>query len=291
VETTTIVEQPDELRARLRGMWASVAGAWEEHADYVDARGTAITEKLLELTSPQPGERVLELACGPGSVGLAAAARVGADGEVVISDLVPEMTAIAAARAEALGLANVSTRELDLERIAEPDGSYDVVVCREGLMLVPDPSRAAQEIRRVLRPGGRVAVAVWGPRERNPWLSVVFDVASATLGARVPPPNVPHPFSLDDAGVLAEVLAGAGLSEVAVEEVPVPYDAVSADEWWERSSALAGPLAQRLAALPPQAADALSGRAREAIRAYETPTGLHVPGVSLVAAARREETR
>jgi SAM-dependent methyltransferase len=291
VESTTIIERPDELRARLRGMWASVAGAWEEHADYVDARGTAITAKLLELTSPQPGERVLELACGPGSVGLAAAARVGADGEVVISDLVPEMTAIAAARAEALGLANVSTRELDLERIAEPDSSYDVVVCREGLMLVPDPSRAAQEIRRVLRPGGRVAVAVWGPRERNPWLSVVFDVASAQLGAPVPPPNVPHPFSLDDAGNLAELLASVGLSEVAVEEVPVPYDAVSADEWWKRSAALAGPLAQRLAALPPEAAHALSARAREAIRAYETPTGLHIPGVSLVAAASRVEAR
>ena len=285
-----IIEQPDEeLRARLRGMWASVAGAWEQHADYVDARGAAVTEKLLELTSPQLGERVLELACGPGSVGLAAAARVGANGVVVISDVVPEMTAIAAARAEALGLAHVSTRVLDLERIAEPDGFYDVVVCREGLMLVPDPGRAAREIRRVLRPGGRVAVAVWGPRERNPWLGIVFDLASAQLGAPVPPPNIPHPFSLDEPDLLADLLSAAEFSEVAVEEVEVPYDAAAADEWWERSLALAGPLAQRLAALPTAAAAALSARAREAVRAYETPTGLHIPGVSLVAFARRAE--
>src|SRR5205823_2349511 len=104
-------------------------------------------------------------------------------GDVVLSDVAPEMTAIAAARAEAAGLINVSARDLDLEQIAEPDGSYDVVLCREGLMLVPDPVRAAREIRRVLRPGGRAAITVWGPRERNPWLGIVFDSVSAQLGA------------------------------------------------------------------------------------------------------------
>ena len=86
-------------------------------------------------------------------------ALVGDGGEVVLSDVAPAMTAIAAARAEALGLANVSARVLDLEQIDEPDEAFDVVVCREGLMLVPDPVRAAHELRRVLRPGGRAAVA------------------------------------------------------------------------------------------------------------------------------------
>jgi SAM-dependent methyltransferase len=239
------------------------------------------------LTSPQPGERVLELACGPGSVGMAAATRVAPDGEVVLSDVVPQMTAIAAARANALSLENVSTRVLDLEAIDEPEGAYDVVLCREGLMLVPDPARAAREIRRVLRPGGRAAVAVWGPRERNPWLGIVFDTVSAQLGAPTPPPGIPHPFSLDDADTLTSVLEAAGLSEVSVEEVPSPYQAVSVQGWWERSCALAGPLAQKLAALPEPAAQALRARAAEAVRGYETPTGLEIPGVSLVAAARR----
>ena len=100
-------------------MWASVAGAWEAQADYLDERGAPVTEKMLELTQPQPDERVLELGCGPGSVGLAAAARVAPGGEVVMSDVVTEMTAIAAVRAEALGLDNVSTKVLDLERTRE----------------------------------------------------------------------------------------------------------------------------------------------------------------------------
>ena len=278
----------DELRARLRSMWASVAGAWEKHAAYADERGAPITEKMLERTLPKPGERVLELASGPGSVGLAAAAQVTPEGEVVISDVVAEMTAIAAARAETSGLRNVSTKVLDLERIDEPDSSYDIVLCREGLMLVPDPARAAREIRRVLRAGGRVAIAVWGPRERNPWLGIVFDTVSAQLGVPTPPPGIPHPFSLDDADRLAELLSAAGLSDVSVDEVPTPYEAASVDEWWERSSALAGPLAQKLAQLPEPAAQALRARAADAARAYQTPSGgLHIPGVSLVAAARR----
>ena len=158
------------------------AGSWGEHAEYVDARGAAVTEQMLAASRPQPGERVLELACGPGGVGIAAARLVAPGGEVVLSDVVAEMTAIAAARATAAGAGNVQARVLDIERIDEPDASYDVVLCREGLMFAPDPARAASEIRRVLRPGGRVAVAVWGPRERNPWLGLVFDAVSAQTG-------------------------------------------------------------------------------------------------------------
>src|SRR6266566_1510932 len=109
-------------------MWSAVAGSWGEHADYVDARAAVVTEKLLELSSPQPGERVLELACGPGGAGIAAAERVGPEGEVVLSDIAPEMTEIAAQRAKARGLANVRTRELDLEDIDEPDASYDALL-------------------------------------------------------------------------------------------------------------------------------------------------------------------
>jgi ubiquinone/menaquinone biosynthesis C-methylase UbiE len=295
MEARSLVDRPDEqleattdeLRAGLHRMWASVAPSWAEHANYLDERGAAITEQMLALTLPQHGERVLELACGPGSVGLAAAERVAPGGEVVVSDVVPEMTSIAAARAKAHGLENVVARVLDLEDIEEPDASYDVALCREGLMLVPDPARGAREIRRVLRSGGRVAVAVWGPRAQNPWLSLLFDVVSAQLGAPIPPPEIPHPFSLDDPDQLAGLLVDAGFSHVVVEAVPTPYYAASFDEWWNRCSSLAGPLAQRLAALPPPALHALRARARRAVVAYETPDGFEFPGVSLVAAAHR----
>jgi SAM-dependent methyltransferase len=298
VEARSVVEQPDgrsnreggdgdELRAQVHGMWAAVAGSWAEHAEYADARGAPAAERMLDLSRPQPGERVLELACGPGGLGLAAAERVAPGGEVVLSDVVAEMTSIASSRAAALGLSNVSTCELDLEAIDQPDGSYDVVLCREGLMFAADPARAAREIRRVLRPGGRFALAVWGPRERNPWLGVVFDAVSAQIGRPVPPPGIPGPFSLEDSDKLAGLLSDAELADVVVSELPVPLRAGSFDQWWARTSALAGPLAKMLSSLPEEAAQAIRARVREATGPYETPTGLEFPGVTLLAAGRR----
>ncbi len=256
-------------------MWDTVAPAWAEHADYADARGAGVAE------------RMLELACGPAGLGLAAAARVAPGGEVVLSDVTAAMTAIAAARAEALGVRNVSTRVLDVESIDEPGDAYDVVLCREGLMFATDPGRAACEIRRVLRPGGRVAIAVWGPRERNPWLGIVFDAVAGQLGRPVPPPGVPGPFSLSDAGGLATLLDDAGLRDVAVGELEVPLRAASFEEWWERTSALAGPLSAILARLPDPAAHAVRERVRLAVAGYATAAGLEFPGVSLIATARR----
>jgi SAM-dependent methyltransferase len=277
----------DDLRANLHRMWASVAPGWAEHADFVDDRGAAETEALLERAAPQPGDRVLELACGPGATGMAAATLVAPGGEVVMSDVVAEMTAIAAARADAAGLTNVSTRELDIEQIEEPDGAYDVVLCRHGLMFALDPARGAREIRRVLKPGGRVALGVWGPREDNPWLGLVLDSVSAQIGAPVPPPGIPGPFALQDAGRLAALLTEAGLLEVSVTELSLPTATDSFDEWWTRTTALAGPLSAMLKAMPPEAGEAIRERAREAVAPYATVDGgLEFPGVGLVASGR-----
>ena len=282
MDTATTTE-----RRQLHGMWASVAPAWGEHAEYADTRGAAMTTRLLELAAPGPGERVLELACGAGGAGIAAAGLVGPDGEVVLSDVAAEMTAIAAARAADLGLGNVRALTLDLDDLDQPDQAYDVVLCREGLMFAFDPARAVAGIRRVLRPGGRMAVSVWGPRARNPWLAIVFDAVGAVLGAPVPPPGIPGPFALEDADRLGRVLTGAGLAEVVVDEVAVPLHDDSFDAWLTRTTALAGPLAKRLAMLDDPARRALRARLEEAVRPYRTPAGLDFPGMSLVAAGRR----
>ena len=136
-------------------------------------------------------------------------------------------------------------------------------------------------------PGGRVAIAVWGPRERNPWLGVVLDAVSAQIGKPVPPPGIPGPFSLDDADELAGVLVGRRARRTWPSASPTPLRAGSFEEWWTRTSDLAGPLAKVLASLPEPATQALRARLHEAVRPYETPAGLEFPGVTLLAVARR----
>jgi ubiquinone/menaquinone biosynthesis C-methylase UbiE len=277
----------DGRRAHIHGMWASVAEAWREHADYTDTRHAPETALMLDLTNPQPGERVVELACGAGGLGLAAAPLVGPAGEVVLSDVAAEMTEIAAERAHARGLGNTTTRVLDLEAIAEPDDAFDVVLCRDGLQFAVEPVRAVREIARITRPGGRIALAVWGPRARNPWLGTVLDAASAQLQRPFPPPGMPGPFALEDAGEVDTIVRAAGFVDVAITELSVPMQAKSFEEWWRRTSGLAGPLSSVLAMLPPDAAEALQERAREAAVPFTTAEGLAFAGVALVASATR----
>ena len=118
-------------------------------------------------------------------------------------------------------------------------------------------------------------------------MGVLLDGASAQFGMPVPPPGVPGPFSLSDASALAALLRDADLADVVVDELPVPMHVDSFDEWWTRTSSLAGPLATMLASLPEAAKAELATRLREAVRPYETPAGLDFPGVALVATARR----
>jgi SAM-dependent methyltransferase len=277
----------EELRAALRAMWASAAPSWGEHADYVDTRGAAVAEAMLAAACLQAGERVLELACGPGGVGIAAATIVGPSGAVVLSDVAQEMTAIAAERAKAVGLTNVTRREVDLERIDFEPECFDSVLCREGLMLTPQPANAMRECHRVLRPGGRAVFAVWGPREHNPWLGLLFDAVTAETGMPVPPPGMPGPFSLETPGALDELLTGAGFSDVAVRNVSSPVQVASVDDWWAVVPSLAGPIAKVLASLPAEVSAAIRVRIDAAMRDFATPDGYELPGVSLVGVGRR----
>ena len=270
-----------ETRTHVHGMWNAVASHWGTHAEYVEAKGAALTKAMLDAVELQPTDRVLELASGAGGLGAAAAALAG---EVVISDVAEAMVAVAAARTGAVR--NITTKVLDLEDIAEPDASFDVVLCREGLMFATEPAVALREIQRVLRSGGRVAAAVWGPAIENPWLGLVMDAASAQLGRPMPPPGMPGPFSLNDAEELLALARTAGLSACQVARVDVPTVAASFDDWWERTSALAGPLANVLPMLADEAQAELVARLRDSTAPYAAADGsLAFPGVSLLLTA------
>ncbi len=292
--TTDSAQRPtvEQIRDRVHRMWGSVAGSWGEHADHVEDRAEGVTRLIIEAVAPGGGEEVLELACGAGGLGLAIADRVAPGGRVVLSDVAPEMVGIArdnAARWEGRvdSSVEITAQVLDLEHIDQPDASFDIVVCREGLMFALDPGQAAREIARVVRPGGRVAVAVWGPRSRNPWLGVLADAVEEHTGTPVPPAGVPGPFSLAGSGELESTLSGAGLELVRVAEVDVPTHDASFEDYWQLRTALAGPMKRVLGGLPPQHLARIRETVRTRLASYDTPDGLRIPGLAYVASARR----
>jgi ubiquinone/menaquinone biosynthesis C-methylase UbiE len=278
---------PDEARAFVHGTWAKVAAAWDAHADEIDQRATTVTEQMIEQAELDAGQRVLELASGPGGAGLLAAQLVGPAGEVLISDIVPAMVDSARRRAAARGYTNTTTAVLDLEDIAQDDTSFDVVLCREGLMFALDPARGVSEMYRVLRPNGRLVVAVWASPQENPWLNVLFNAIREVTGFVVPPPGMPGPFALSDRQALRRLFAGAGFSDITLRPVAVPLGAASFEAWWSRTLSVAGPVVGLLHGLDEPTRTQLKGSLRLALARYQSDGALQVPGLALVLSGRR----
>jgi SAM-dependent methyltransferase/DNA-binding transcriptional MerR regulator len=210
---------PDEQRAASREMWERAASGWGKRADRIRDWGMPVAAAMLDALALQPGQRVLELAAGPGDTGFMAAELIAPGGELVTSDGAEAMLAVARERAAQAGLRQVEFLQLELEWIDLPTASVDAVLCRWGIMLIVDPAAAAQEIRRVLRSGGRAALAVWDVSARNPWATIP-NAAMVSLGhAEPPPPGPPGMFALGGDGQLQALLESAGFVEVRVEPV------------------------------------------------------------------------
>jgi SAM-dependent methyltransferase len=271
----------------MSDMWDSVAENWQRNADFVDRHQADATAALLSAVEVEPGDSVLDLACGPGGAGLAAAALVGESGRVVLADVAPSMVEVAAERAAALP--QVSTAVFDLASINAPDESFDAVICRHGLMFAESPIGGIREAARVLRPGGRYGAITWDSRAANPWLGLILDAVGEQFGVPFPPPSVPGPFSLDDRDQLRSLLAEGGLDDVSVRAVATPMPTESLEAWWERVPQLAGPLADALAGMEPDVRDEIRDRALRAGAsvARATEQGIELDGSVLVASGLR----
>ena len=181
--------------------------AVEPYARHWHALLAGVQAELLAQAAPQPGEQVLDVACGTGVVCLAMAAAVGPGGSVLGVDLSAGMVASAAARALAAGVSQARFARMDAEALALPAASFDLVVCALGLMYVPDADAALREVHRVLRPGGRAVLAVWGERARCGW-APLFGIVDAEVRSEV----CPLFFGLGQSEALARSCAAAGLT-------------------------------------------------------------------------------
>jgi len=240
-----------EYRTESRARWAASAAGWEARADALRQATMPVSAWMVESISPQAGQTVLELAAGPGDTGFLAAELIQPGGTLICSDLVPEMLSAAQRRAEALGITNVRFRQIDAEVIDIEAASLDAVLCRWGYMLMTDAESALRETRRVLRRGGRVALAAWADPDANPW-TVLPPRELISRGIMEPPDrSAPGQFFWAPDGEIAEALASAGFVEYEVEllDFVVPYPSVRA--WWDTTRDLSAGLRQATESIDP----------------------------------------
>jgi SAM-dependent methyltransferase len=269
--------------------WRAVAAGWERQRPLFLESTRLVSERLVELLDPRSGETILELAAGPGDTGLLAARALAPGGRLVSTDVAPEMVEAARRRAAELGLDElVSFAVEDMQSLSFADASFDGALCRWGLMLVLDMPRAAAEMARVLRPEGRIALAVWADPDDNDWMTAPGRSALELGLVERPDPDAPGPFRLAREGALESLLTEAGLGVERVADVSVAWHAASLDAWWEIARDTSRSLAVILERTTAEDAAAIRAGAERRLERYVQPDGsLTVPGRTFVALARR----
>jgi enediyne biosynthesis protein CalE5 len=189
---------PARFKAGQRREWDTAAPGLKSWGQFAEPAFQPVSERMMELADIQPGQRVLDVATGIGEPAIKAAHRVGPSGHVTATDLSPQMLALARERVADLGLPPIDFREMDAETLELPEQSFDIVLCRFGLMYMPSPGTALERMHQLLAAGGRLVVAVWGPPQKVPFARWPMEVAMRVLQVPAPPPQMPGPFSLAD---------------------------------------------------------------------------------------------
>ena len=277
--------EPAEYRRTSYETGRTMAPGWERWRARLAEDLSPVRAWLIRELAPGPGDTVLELSAGPGDTGFAAAEIVGERGRLVSTDFSPEMVEVARRRGTELGLRNVDYRVIDAERIELDAGSVDGVLCQSGYMLMADPVAALSETRRVLRPGGRLALSVWGAPERNPWAAIAGRFLVERGHMPPPEPGAPGTFSMASEERTRELLEGSGFTPMRIEEVAVQWVFRDLDEYQRWLMDVAASLSLVLRRLPPEESEAFTSRLAEAFGPFAADGGYEVPGVALCAVA------
>ncbi len=266
--------EPKLQRRVQRYGWDKAAGYyetfWHEQLEPAQTR-------LLEMAALQPGERVLDVACGTGLVTFPAAQAVAPGGEVVGTDISGAMVEAARELAAERKVANISFERMDAEELSLPDGSFDVALCALGLMYVPDPLKALLEQHRLLKPGGRAVAAVWGQRDRCGWAEI-FPIVESHIKSDV----CPMFFQMGTQDALARTMQMAGFADVTHERLPSTLRYES-DEEAIGAAFVGGPVALAYSRMDDATRDAAHKEYLDSIAGYRDGKGYNVAGEFVVA--------
>ncbi len=278
---------PQRFKALERAGFNRIAARYEAGAHL---RGD-LADAILDAAELAPGLRVLDLASGPGLLARAAARRVGAGGHVLASDIAETMLAEGARQANGEGARTpLLFAAADAERLCLADASVDRVLAGLALFIFPHPQQALAEMRRVLAPGGLIALSVWGPRDAAPLIACAQDCIARLL----PPPKQERPsvFRYGEIPVLEAALAGAGFGDIGIAPCAFQCRFENADAYWQAFLDLAGGAAESLSRLPETTQAALRAAVADDLAPYRNnggEPGYTVPALTLIARARRPE--
>jgi SAM-dependent methyltransferase len=277
---------PNAHRASSLQSWEEAASGWVHRQELIRELGAPVAHWMVDALALQPGERVLELAAGLGEAGMLAAELVAPMGGVIVSDQAEAMLAGARERAAEMSLSNVEFQVLNAEWIDLPLASVDAVLCRWGYMLMADPAAALAETRRVLRPGGRVALAVWEAIQLNPWALLPAQELIERGVVPPPPEGHPGPFALGSRARVSELLAEAGFVEIDVHGMDLWRRHTSFEELWEVTLDLSRSFHDAVLARPAAEVAEIKASLAERFAPYTAANGsLEVPGRTLLASA------
>lgn len=234
-------------------------------------------DKLLDMANLQPGERIIDTACGTGLVSFPAAEKVGSAGFVLATDISDGMVQLGEEIAQEKKYSNIRFERMDAEELTISDAEYDVATCALGLMYVPDPVKALKEMYRVIKPGGRAIAAVWGQRDRCGWAGV-FEIVDKRVSSEV----CPMFFSLGTGDRLKLSFEVAGFSSISVERIKTDLIYHSDEEACGAAFA-GGPVALAYHKFSEQVKNEAHLEYLDSIKSFRNAAGFAVPGEFIVA--------
>lgn len=276
------------LKQTSREQWDRTASAWNDASTVIRPWLRDATQAMLGMAGVVAGARVLDVAAGAGDQTLDIAARVGAEGHVLATDLSPEILSFARRNAVEAGYANVDVRTADGEALPVDDASFDAVVCRLGLMLFPDPLQGLREMHRALKPGGRACTVVFSAPDTNPCVAIAMKTALAHAGLPARDPFAPGGLmSLGKPGLIDGLFKLAGFDEVATTRVSASFRLPATRDYLAFLRMSAGPILQILKGLDAAAREAAWAEIESRLDQFQTGGDWVGPNELLLTAGRR----
>ena len=281
--------QPDQA---VIDRWSGVAPFWEKHREIIRQMFAPITQALVEDGLIGGRHAVLDIATGPGEPALSLAPLVGPEGHVFGVDPVPEMVAAARRAADHLGLGNTQFDVALADHLPFPANTFDAVVSRFGVMFFPSPVDGVREMLRVLKPGGKLALAVWHFAESNPFFYALQRVMERYIDSPPPEPDAPDAFRFAVPGKLREVLGEAGAMTCSERLLQFKIEApISVEEFWTVRCEMSEQLREKFAMLSSEQMIEVKRQSLEALRQYSTDRGMSFPAQVLIVSGTKGNKR